>query len=324
MELIRYSYNLKSHHRGCVATIGNFDGIHLGQQVVLRRLKRHAEVLGLPSLLITFEPHPAGFCEAGDTPARITGFREKLEILKQFGIDRVLCLRCQGSAVNLSAEQFVQQILINDLGVKRLIIGDDFRFGKGREGDFTMSGTLGEKFGLDVLPTETHMLDGHRVSSSLIRDKLGTSQFDDAQLLLGRYFSIGGRVVQGAKRGRELGFPTANIDLSKRHAPLQGVFAVTVKGVDDKTHLGVSNVGTRPVFDGTKELLETHLFNFDKMIYGRRISVEFFKKIRDEKRFSSIDELVAQIAADKETAEEFFDNYGSRMPCGSESGHSGR
>ncbi len=309
MELIRYSYNLKSHHRGCVATIGNFDGIHLGHQTVLRQLKRHAEVMDLPSLIITFEPHPLEFFESDNTPTRITSFREKLEILKQFDIDRVLCLHFQQSLADLSAEQFVKQILINDLGVKRLIIGDDFKFGKGRQGNFKMLEAFGEKHGFDVIPTETHMLDGHRVSSSLIRNRLSTSQFDEAQLFLGRYFSISGRVAHGAKRGRELGFPTANINLSKRYVPLRGVFAVTVKGADDKTHLGVANIGVRPVFDGTTELLEAHLFDFNKMIYGQHISVEFFKKIRDEKRFGSIDELVAQITADKETAKEFFNSH---------------
>ena len=309
MELIRYSHNLKSHHRSCVATIGNFDGVHLGHQAVLRQLKRHAEVMGLPALVITFEPHPQEFFKTENTPTRITSLREKLEILRQLGIDRVLCLPFQQSLVDLQPDQFVKQILVDDLDVKRLIIGEDFKFGKGRQGDVKALQAFGEQLGFDVISAETHMLDGHRVSSSIIRDRLSTSRFDEAQLFLGRYFSISGRVVHGAERGRQLGFPTANIDLSKRYVPLRGVFAVTVKDADDKTHLGVANIGTRPVFDGTTELLEAHLFDFDKMIYGDHIRVEFFKKLRDEKRFSSIDELVAQITADKQTAKEFFSKH---------------
>jgi riboflavin kinase/FMN adenylyltransferase len=306
MELIRYSYNLKSHHRGCVATIGNYDGVHLGHQAVLRQLKRHAEVLDLPALVITFEPHPQEFFKSGDAPTRITSFREKLEILQQQDIDRVLCLRFQQSIADLSAEQFIEQILSDDLGVKRLIVGDDFKFGKGREGNFEMLQEFGEKLGFEVIPTETHMLDGDRVSSSIIRKKLTQSHFEEAQLLLGRYFSISGRVAHGAKRGRELGFPTANIDLSKRYVPIRGVFAVSIKGADDSTHLGVANLGTRPVFEETKLLLEAHLFDFNKDIYGKHISVEFFKRLRDEKKFTSIDELVEQIAIDIQAARDFF------------------
>ncbi|MCY3750878.1 MAG: bifunctional riboflavin kinase/FAD synthetase [Gammaproteobacteria bacterium] len=306
MELIRYSYNLKSRHRGCVATIGNYDGIHLGHQAVLRQLRRHAEVMGLPAMVITFEPHPQEFFSAVKTPTRITSFREKLEMLKQQNIDRVLCLRFQQSIADLSAEQFIEQVLVGDLSIKRLIIGDDFKFGKNRRGDFRMLREFGKRLGFDVILTETHRLDGDRVSSSIIRERLQESRFEEAQLLLGRYFSISGRVVHGAKRGRQLGFPTANINLSKRAVPLRGVFAVSVKGADETTHLGVANLGTRPVFEEKKLLLEAHLFDFDKMIYGRHISVEFFKRLRDERKFSSIDELVVQIAADIRTAREFF------------------
>ena len=306
MELIRYSYNLNSRHRGCVATIGNYDGIHLGHQAVLRQLKRQAEVMGLPALVITFEPHPQEFFNAGKAPARITSFREKLEMLKLQNIDRVLCLRFQQGIADLSAEQFIERVLVDDLSIKRLIIGDDFRFGKNRRGDYRMLQEFGKRLDFDVILTETHRLDGDRVSSSSIRERLQESRFEDAQLLLGRYFSISGRVVYGAERGRQLGFPTANVNLSKRHVPLRGVFAVSVKGADEKTHLGVANLGTRPVFEEKKLLLEAHLFDFNRMIYGRHISVEFFKRLRDERKFASIDELVTQIATDIRTAREFF------------------
>ncbi len=311
MELIRYSYNLKSRHRGCVATIGNYDGIHLGHQAVLRQLRRHAEVMGLPALVITFEPHPQEFFNVNKAPTRITSFREKLEMLKQQDIDRVLCLRFQQGVADLSAEQFIEQALVGDLSIKRLIIGDDFKFGKNRRGDYQMLREFGQRLGFDVILTETHRLDGDRVSSSSIRARLQESRFEDAQLLLGRYFSISGRVAHGAARGRQLGFPTANINLGKRHVPLRGVFAVSVKGAGEKTHLGVANLGTRPVFEDTKLLLEAHLFDFDQMIYGRHISVEFFKRLRDERKFSSIDELVAQIAADISIAREFFKIQGT-------------
>ena len=306
MELIRYPYNLKSRHRGCVATIGNYDGVHLGHQAVLRQLKRHAEVMGLPALVITFEPHPQEFFNADQAPTRITSFRDKLEILKQQNIDRTLCLRFQQSVAGQSAEDFIEQVLVGDLSIKRLIIGDDFRFGKNRRGDYRMLRDFGKRLGFDVVLAETHRLDGHRVSSSSIRERLQESRFEEAQLLLGRYFSISGRVAHGAKRGRQLGFPTANINLGKRAVPLRGVFAVSVKGVDDRAYLGVANLGTRPVFQEKKLLLEAHLFDFDKIIYGRYISVEFFKRLRDERKFSSVDELVAQIATDIRAARELF------------------
>ncbi len=306
MELIRHSYNLRTRHRGCVATIGNYDGVHLGHQAVLRQLKRHAEVMGLPATVVTFEPHPQEFFQAGETPTRLTSFREKLEMFEQQGIDRVLCLRFQQGVADLTAERFIEQVLVGDLGVKRLIIGDDFKFGKNRRGDFRLLRRHGETAGFDVILTETHKLDGARVSSSRIRELLSASRFEEAQLFLGRYFSISGRVVHGAKRGRKLGFPTANIDLKGRCVPLRGVFAVSVKGAAAAACLGVANLGVRPVFDENKLLLEAHLFDFDEMIYGKHISVEFFKRLRDEQKFSSVDELVGQIAADITTARAFF------------------
>lgn len=318
MELIRHSYNLKSRHRGCVATIGNYDGVHLGHQAVLRQLKRHAEIMELPATVITFEPHPQEFFSEVQAPTRLTSFREKLEMLKQQDIDRVLCLRFQRAIADLTAERFIRQILARDLGIKRLIIGDDFRFGKGREGDVRMLRAYGGELGFDVIPTEARLLDGARVSSSSIRERLGNSQFEEAQSLLGRYFSISGRVAHGAKRGRKLGFPTANINLGKRVVPLRGVFAVSVKGADEFIHLGVANLGTRPVFDEKKLLLEAHLFDFDKEFYGKHISVEFFKRLRDEQKFSSIDELTAQIAADIKAARAFFANASRPRAAGGE------
>lgn len=306
MRLFRYPHNFKFSRPGCVATIGNFDGVHVGHQVLLRQLRRHAEVIGLPSMVITFEPHSLEYFNKGSAPARLTSFREKTVLLADQGIDYVLCLRFGPSIAGLTADEFVEQILVNAAGVRCLILGDDFRFGKDRAGDFEMLQKAGRKFGFDVILTETHMLDNERVSSSSIRKMLTDNCFEDAQLLLGRYFSISGRVVHGAKRGRELGFPTANIDLSRRCVPLRGVFAVTVKGADEFARQGVANLGTRPVFDGVKMLLEVHLFDFDKDIYGRHITVEFFSRLRDEKRFASIDELVKQIALDKDSAKDFF------------------
>ncbi len=306
MELIRHAHNLKPHHRACVATIGNYDGVHLGHQAVIRQLKRNAEVMNLPATVITFEPHPLEYFRSESTPTRLSSFREKLELLEQNGVDRVLCLRFQQGLADLSAEEFIRQVLVNGLGVRRLIIGDTFKFGKDRKGDFQMLQAFGRELDFDVVPAEMHMSDGYRVSSTIIRERLGNGEFEEAQLLLGRYFSISGRVVHGAKRGRELGFPTANINLNKRHVPLRGVFAVSIKGVNDTTHLGVANLGTRPVFEEKKLLLETHIFDFDEMIYGKHIKVEFFKRLRDEKKFSSIDALVEQIENDRNAARDFF------------------
>jgi len=308
MELIRDLHNLKSVHRPCVATIGNFDGVHQGHQVIIRQLQRHARETGLPAVVITFEPQPMEYFAPEAAPARLTAFREKLELFTQFDVDRVFCLRFAHALATLPAQRFVEDLLVARLGVRRIIVGDDFRFGKGRAGDFGLLEKLGREHGFDAIPTETFYLEGERVSSSRIRAHLAAGEFDRAALLLGRPYYISGRVLHGDKRGTGLGFPTANLLLKRKKSPLSGVFAVTVHGLGESVYEGVASIGTRPVFGGTTELLEVHLFDFNERLYGRRIRVEFMQYLRPERNFDSPDALVTQMHEDARQARTYFAN----------------
>lgn len=308
MELIRDLHNLKSVHRPCVITIGNFDGVHQGHQVIIRQLQRHAREAGLPAVVITFEPQPLEYFAPEAAPARLTAFREKLELFARFAVDRVFCLRFTHALATLPAQRFVEDLLVSRLGVKRVIVGDDFRFGKGRAGDFDLLERLGREHGFAAIPTETFYLDGKRVSSSRIRTHLAAGEFERAARLLGRPYYISGRVMHGDRRGTGLGFPTANLLLKRKKSPLSGIFAVTVHGLGESVYQGVASIGTRPVFGGTTELLEVHLFDFNERIYGRRIRVEFVQYLRPELNFDSADALVAQMREDARQARTYFAN----------------
>ena len=298
MELIRYLHNLRENHRACIATIGNFDGVHRGHQAVIQQLKDHAAALKLPTVVMLFEPQPLEFFSPETAPVRLTSFREKIELLKECSVDRVLCLRFQAALASLHAEDFIDRLLVQGLGVKGVIVGDDFRFGQGRKGDIDMLVRAGQDYGFDVIPTRTYSHEGLRVSSSRIREYLSAGEFQKANAMLGRPYSISGKVIRGDRRGRQLGFPTANIALRHIRLPLSGVYVVKIHGLGKTVHTGVANIGTRPVFDGKKILLEIHLFEFEQDIYGQRIEVEFLKFIRSEKRFASPEELRGQIAKD--------------------------
>ncbi len=308
MELIRDLHNLRTSHRPCVATIGNFDGVHLGHQAIIRQLRRHADETGLPAVVITFEPQPLEFFAPESAPARLTPFREKLELLQQASVDRVFCLRFQQSLAAMPAEDFVTELLVGGLGIRRIIVGDDFRFGQGRKGDFHLLERLGAGQGFSVIPTETVNDDGERISSSRIRSYLAAGEFDRAARLLGRSYYISGKVIHGDKRGTELGFPTANIALNHKTSPLSGIYAVRVHGLDDGVHEGVANIGTRPVFNGDTELLEVYLLDFSGCIYGRRLRVEFRYFIRPEQNFDSVAALQARMHEDVERARAYFAN----------------
>lgn len=318
MELIRGHYNLRPRHRGCVATIGNFDGLHRGHQAVLGRLVDKARTSGLPSLVITFEPHPQEFFNPQRRPARLTSIREKLEILLDSGVDRVLCLRFNRGLASMPAADFIRDILVDALDVRSLSVGDDFRFGHRRIGDITLLRDEGAKHGFEVVVMDTLEHDGERISSTRIRLLLRSGDLDGAERLLGRRYRLSGRIVKGDGRGRLLGFPTANVDLHRRagpeygngggsqSAPLSGVFAVTVAGLGPRPLPGVANVGVRPTVGGRRCLLEAHLFDFDRDIYGQHVRVEFRLRLRDEQRFESIDALRAQILADAQRARTYF------------------
>lgn len=304
MELIRGLRNLKSRHRPCVATIGNFDGIHRGHQAVFAQLQVQARRLGLPATVILFEPQPQEFFAPERAPARLTRLREKLLELDKLGIERVLCLRFDAAFAAMPAEDFIEKILLDGLGVRYLIVGDDFRFGKNRAGDYDTLRRAGQQAGFEVAGTPTFQLGGERVSSTRIREALGAGQMDAAARLLGRPYSLCGRVAHGDKRGRTLGFPTANIHLHRLQIPLTGVFAVQMHGVADYPWPGVANLGRRPTVRSTfpRPLLEVHLFDFAGNIYGRQVEIELMAQLREERRFPSLDELKTQIQLDSAQA----------------------
>jgi riboflavin kinase/FMN adenylyltransferase len=303
MELIRGEHNLRPHHHGCVATIGNFDGVHRGHQAVIGQLLDEAGRRGLPSTLITFEPLPHEFFMGVKAPARLTPLRERLQQFARLGVERVVILRFDAKLSALEADQFVQRLLIDKLGVNAVIVGDDFRFGKDRAGDFGLLAQAGERLGFDVLRQHTFALGDERVSSTRIRKALTAGDLDQVQELLGRPYTISGRVRHGDKRGRTIGFPTANLALPKGTPAISGVFAIEVSSAEDANARGVANVGVRPTVDGRIPLLEVHLFDFSGDLYGHHLCVELKHKIRDERRFDSLDQLKRQIRHDADLAE---------------------
>ena len=306
MDLIRGIHNLRPYHRGCVATIGNFDGVHLGHQAVLGQLAEKAAELSLPTTIITFEPLPREYFLGRQAPARLTGFREKVLALRRFSVDRLLCLRFDAKLATLPAQAFIERILVDGLGVRYLVVGDDFRFGKGREGSYATLQTAGREHGFNVATMHTFEIDGERVSSTRIRRAMEAGDMATAEKLLGRPFRMTGRVMHGDKRGRTLGFPTANLKADRLVSPVSGVYAVEVFGLEEEPLRGVANVGNRPTVGGNEIRLEVHLFEFDKDVYGRQLHVDLLHKVRAERRFESLEALVAQIKEDELAARGFF------------------
>jgi len=306
MELIRGLHNLGPVHHGCVATIGNFDGVHLGHQAVIGQLAEQADRRGVPSLVMIFEPQPMEFFAPNRAPARLTRLREKLQALRRYSVDRVLCVRFDRRFAGMEAEDFIKDVLVQRLGVRYLVVGDDFRFGHNRLGNFAMLQASGQAHGFQVVNMHTFTVDGERVSSTRIREALAAGDLAGAEKLLGRPYRMCGRVAHGDKRGRSIGFPTANIHLHRHNTPVRGVYAVEMFGIEGEPVAGVANVGTRPTVDGTRTLLEVHLFDFDRDIYGEYINVNFLRKLRDEKRFDSFDALKEQIGQDVTEARRYF------------------
>ncbi|MCU7808181.1 MAG: bifunctional riboflavin kinase/FAD synthetase, partial [Candidatus Thiodiazotropha sp. (ex Semelilucina semeliformis)] len=243
MQLVRGLHNLKSDHHGCVATIGNFDGVHLGHQSVFRHLMEKGAELDLPTTVVTFEPQPREFFQAATAPARLTRLREKLQAIEAVGIERVVVLEFNKRLAAMPAERFVDELLVEGLGARFLSVGDDFRFGKGRMGDFELLRRMGEQHGFEVENMNTYKLDAGRVSSTRIRELLTEGDFTTANQYLGRPYRICGRVAHGDERGRTIGFPTMNVNLHRRVSPLRGVYAVRVDGLGDKSYPGVANIG---------------------------------------------------------------------------------
>jgi len=298
MEFIRGLAQLRPRHHGCVATIGNFDGVHLGHQMVLRQIATRANNLQLPGVVITFEPQPREFLAPDTAPARLTRLREKVIAMHRYGVDRILCLRFDTKFAAFSVEDFIQRVLVKGLKVQHLVIGDDFHFGKGRSGNFATLQQAGKQHGFTIESKHTFILGGSRVSSTRIRQALGQGDMVSASELLGRPYTLCGRICYGQQIGRNIGFPTANIFLHRQISPLAGVFAVALHGISEQPLAGVANIGTRPTVNGDKLLLEVHIFDFNQTIYGYHVEVEFVCKLRDEQRFTSIDALKRQIEFD--------------------------
>ena len=306
MKLIRGIHNLSQAPHGCVLTIGNFDGVHRGHQALLQGLRAEGRARGLPVVVMIFEPQPLELFAADKAPARLTRLREKLRYLAESGVDYVVCLRFDRRFAALTAQAFISDLLVKRLGVQFLAVGDDFRFGAGRQGDFLLLQKAGAEFGFDITSTQTFCHGGVRISSTAVRQALAEDNLEQAENLLGHPFIISGRVVHGDELGRTIGFPTANLPLRRQVSPVKGVYAVEVMGLGDKPLPGVANIGTRPTVAGVRQQLEVHLLDVVMDLYGRHIDVVLRKKIRNEQRFASLDELKAQIARDELTARELF------------------
>jgi riboflavin kinase/FMN adenylyltransferase len=306
MKFIRGIHNLREQHRGCVLTIGNFDGVHRGHQALLARLCEEGRQRNLPVVVMIFEPQPLELFAADKAPARLTRLRDKVRYLSEAGVDAVLCVRFDRRFAALTAQSFVTDLLVDKLEVKFLAVGDDFRFGAGRQGDFLLLQHAGIEHGFDVISTQTFCDDGKRISSTAVRQALADDNLPLAAALLGHPFSISGRVVHGDALGRTLGFPTANLPLRRYVSPVKGVYAVEVLGLGDKPLPGVANIGTRPTVAGMRQQLEVHLLDVAMHLYGRHIDVVLCQKIRNEQRFASLDELKEQIAKDVVSARTFF------------------
>jgi riboflavin kinase/FMN adenylyltransferase len=306
MELIRGLNGLNGRHRGSVVTIGTFDGMHVGHQALLARLKEHGARLSRPVMVLTFEPMPREFLLGEDrAPARLTSCRERWRVLERLGCDFLWLLRFGPSLRSLSGEAFAG-LLGQELRTPLIVVGHDFRFGRNGEATAPMLSAAGQRLGFEVDVVAPVTVDGERVSSSGVRTALASADFERVRRWLGRPYSMTGRVVHGNRLGRSLGFPTANLQIERRRPPLQGIFAVRVRGAADGALPGVASLGTRPTVDGEHTLLEAHVFDFSGDLYGREIEVEFVAKLREEERFPSLDALVAQMHQDAAQARQIL------------------
>ena len=306
MELIRGLHNLRAAHRGGVATIGNFDGVHTGHRRILDQVIAEARRREVPSTVVLFEPQPAEFFAPDKAPPRLMTLRDKVRALRHAGIDQVLCCRFDQRFRSQSAAEFVENLLVKGLAVQTLVVGDDFRFGADRCGDFSYLQQAGALHGFTVRDTPTSEVVGERVSSTRVRAVLQQGDLQQAAQLLGHPYTISGRVRHGDKRGRQIGVPTANLAMRRVQSPVAGVYAVRVNGGGLEAARGVANVGTRPTVDGVDNRLEVHLLDFAGDLYGRYLEVEFLHFLRAEKKFDGLESLSAAIHADIENARAFF------------------
>ncbi len=298
MQLFRSAAALGRYDRaaGCVATIGVFDGVHLGHREILAMLRARGAELACPTLVLSFEPHPKEFFCTGIPPARLTRFREKFALLQELGVDMFFCPRFEDLR-RLEPAPFIEQLLVNSLGVRHMVVGHDFRFAAGRRGTLEDLEAAGAAHGFGVTQVAPVIWHGRRVSSTAIRDALSAGDMASAAAMLGRHYAMSGRVIRGKGLGRQFGFPTANVELARRQSPVLGIFAVRVS-LRGQLLDGVASVGTRPTVDGTKPLLEVFIFDFDQAIYGEHIAVHFIHRLRDEEKFPDIQSMIVQMRQD--------------------------
>lgn len=307
MKLVRSIESVLLPEGGCVLTIGNFDAVHLGHQAILQNLRQKRDQLGLPFVVMTFDPHPQEYFLGDYCSARLSNSSTRFFSLQQQGVDIMLLAPFNAAMAATTAQQFIEQTLLEQLQVRYLLIGDDFQFGKGRSGNYSMLKGYEAPGHFEVENSDTILHNGQRISSSRIRELLAEGDLQGAATLLGRPYQLTGRVTYGQQLGRQWGFPTLNLPV--RHKPaLTGVFSVRVAGLcngkprSDTKLGGVANLGTRPTVDGLRTILEVHLFDYNESVYGERICVEFVDKIRGEKKFESFEALKAQIMRDAEEA----------------------
>ena len=309
MRLVRHTCDIPHAllDGGSVVTVGAYDGLHLGHQRLLDRVRDEAKARGLPSVVMSFEPTPKEFFAVGKPPARLMQFREKFEALADRGVDLFFCPRFDAQMRDISAADFIRRLLVHALHVRHLVVGDDFRFARRREGTMSHLHDAGAALGFDTEQVDSVSVAGTRVSSTAIREALAAGDDELAAALLGRPYRMSGRVIPGEQLGRTLGYPTANVDMRRLTSPVMGIYAVRVHGLREHAIDGVASVGTRPTFGGGRPLLEVHLFNFSESIYGRRIDVEFVKRLREEQKFDSADALVAQMDIDAQNARDVLE-----------------
>lgn len=291
---------------GSVATIGSYDGLHLGHQELLGKVRHVAKSRSLPSIVMSFEPTPREFFQSEKPPARLMRFREKFEALSAAGIDIFYCPRFDTSMKNIAADTFIRQILIHAMNIEHLVVGDDFRFAARRAGDIDLLNRAGKALDFTVEQVSSVISENERASSTAIRAALWNGDLQRARQLLGRAYRMSGKVIVGNRIGRSLGYPTANVNLNRRQSPVMGIFAVRVSGSKWGPLDAVASVGTRPTFDETKPLLEVHIFDFDQNIYGEYIHVDFIARLRSEEKFDDVDKLVEQMNVDSARAREIL------------------
>lgn len=310
MKLLRKLASLPLWANGCVLTIGNYDAVHLGHQSILRKLYQQGQRFGLPVVVMTFDPHPQEYFLGENSSARLSDCSTRFFSLQQQGVDIMLLLRFNRTLAQTTAEDFIETTLLQQLAVRYLLIGDDFQFGKGRSGNFSMLQQYQKPGVFEVENTTTILQQGQRISSSRVRELLAGGDLAGVTQLLGRAYNLVGTVTYGQQLGRQWGFPTLNLVI--RHKPaLSGVFAVQVSGLGEHKLNGVANLGKRPTVGGLQTLLEVHLFNFDEAVYGHRVCVEFIEKIRSEQKFESFDALKAQILQDANQAKKRLFDFGA-------------